>query len=615
MSEYNDAQMQNNEIKREQGEKNRIENEIERINNEAERKSKELDRIEKEKNRVIKEQDRIDNEKVRVENEIKREKLYDNANNKLTNFENELIELNSQLAHIEREIERDFFAERNKRIRPIVTFSIDDGANEDYDVLYPLFRRYGIQGSSALICNKIGTSGYLNLDKIKEMQTYGWEFTSHSKYHNELDKISNELLVEETLGSREYLNNLGIKVKNMFVPNGQVNDNVISKLREYYRSARVSGSGNLAELNTSPIRTHRVSSFHIGFNSSKVASELQQDRLEDWKTKVDECVTKNGWLVIILHSYNLCTQNSRTEDLESLIQYIQSLGVEILNYDDGLNIFENKLDAEKLVIGGDGVVSDYSEYAKLRIAKLDAYNGLTDIREFPQISATINAVNNANYDGLVRKTGGTIVTIKPDHTPERAFQLLKHYNDNNLYFRHYGNDWVSLTTINLIDNLPSSHTREDLLSGMINVSLITKANSSGYPSSNGGILTAWYLDKYAHNIKEEFKVINSNRTYTRYMNSDFSWSEWKEEIFNTSIKYDTVTVDTLMLEFPPGTSFCQINTNKAGFPEGRNGMLETRKYGSHGYNFQYYHIYNSTKTYKRVFTSSQTWSAWVLINS
>ena len=98
MSEYNNAEMQNNEIKREQGEKNRIENETERIDSEAERKNKELDRIEKEKNRVIKEQDRIDNEKVRINNEIKREKLYDNTNNKLTNFENELIEVNSQLA-------------------------------------------------------------------------------------------------------------------------------------------------------------------------------------------------------------------------------------------------------------------------------------------------------------------------------------------------------------------------------------------------------------------------------------------------------------------------------------------------------------------------------------
>ena len=531
------------------------------------------------------------------------------------NIDNRFREVDEQFNTIENDIESLDYKQRNKKIRPVITFSIDDGSLEDYNKLFTLFKKYNIKGSSALICDKISTSGYMTLENILEMQEYGWEFASHSKHHNDLTTISDELLIEETLGARQHLENLGIKINNMFVPNGTVNDNVISKLQEYYRSARVSGSGSLGELNISPIRTHRVNSFHIGYNTSENAQTTAKDRLEDWKNKVSECIEKNGWLVFILHSYNLCTQNNRLSDLEQLIQYIQSLDIEILTYDDGLGVFANKIESEKLTIGCDGKVSDYSEYAKLRITKLDSYNGATPISDFPQISATINTVNNANYEGLVSLTGGTIITIKPDSTNERAFQLLKHYNDDNLYFRNPGGEWRNLSNINVIKNLPSTHSRTDLSNGKINVSLISSSNSSGYPSSAGGILIAWYLDGYAHNIKEEFKVINNDRTYTRYMKSDFSWSEWKEEIFNTNIKYDTVTNETPMTEFPVGTSFCQINANKANFPDATNGMLETHKYGSNGYNYQYYHVYNSTKTYKRVWNSSQSWGAWTMINS
>ena len=100
MAEYNNSEMQNNEIQRNARENERINNENERITNEIERDAREKIRIEKEIERQNNEEKRQELFKeVDVDKLINTSKRLDNVENDLDEVENELNEVNSQLAH------------------------------------------------------------------------------------------------------------------------------------------------------------------------------------------------------------------------------------------------------------------------------------------------------------------------------------------------------------------------------------------------------------------------------------------------------------------------------------------------------------------------------------
>ena len=87
---YTEEEMQSNELKRIENEENRIENEENRIENEAERVANEIERIANEENRIENEAERVANEEIRNE-------FYEGFNDRLDTVD-------SQLAHIEKNI-------------------------------------------------------------------------------------------------------------------------------------------------------------------------------------------------------------------------------------------------------------------------------------------------------------------------------------------------------------------------------------------------------------------------------------------------------------------------------------------------------------------------------
>src|SRR5699024_189585 len=66
--------------------------------------------------------------------------------------------------------------------------------------------------------------------------------------------------------------------------------------------------------------------------------------LNDYKNKVDEAISKNGWLIFMLHC-GQAEHNAQVQQiLEDLIVYIQSKNVDIVNITDGIDIAGNIID-------------------------------------------------------------------------------------------------------------------------------------------------------------------------------------------------------------------------------------------------------------------------------
>lgn len=542
-----------------------------------------------------------------------------NAQNLNANFK----EISSQMADTTNQFYDSF---KPKKMIPICTFTFDDSQIEDYTHTYPLFKRKGIVPSIAVISDKVGVSGFTTKEQLLELQNQGWEICSHGKSHQyrytELDDV--QLDIELRL-SKEALINHGFKVKNMLTPFGNTDERVMNAQSKYYRSARVSGPGALGELNKTPINTFRVTSILIGDTDGTTSSidpisGFRFDTLDYWKYWVDRAYETNSWIVFIGHSY-MIKLNNRHADLEKLIDYVKSKNIEIMTYDKALDIFQNKVETSNMKIGADGTIS--GEYGKIKKAKGDAIKNDTLFDDILAEMLTFNIVTNGNAIGLPNGVGGQIVTYKPDNNPLRTFSLLKSYGEdewNQLFLRTYNGDktankWVKLNNLFITTNIPSTHTPTHLKTNMITYAYIDVSNASGYPENSAGLLSAYFTADDWGCCYETYKIRNEDRWYSRsWDNVSRTWTPWRENLDNISLPYDSVTIDTLGTAFPKGTSYCQITGNKASFPEGQAGILETHRYANKGYIYQLYNIYDQTKTYKRVFKSDGSWSLFVKIN-
>lgn len=536
-------------------------------------------------------------------------------------------QVTEQLVENVTEIDKTKTKFKPRTIRPIVTFSFDDGTNKEYSHTYPLIQSKGIKVTSGIIANRVGASGFMSQSQILELKASGWEIASHSKTHTAaFTTLSDADLEMELKDSKEILNGYGFGVKNILIPFGPTDERVMRESSKYYRAARVSGSGTTGDYNTTPINTFRLNSILVGdttgtSNGIDPISGFMVDTLNHWKYWVDQAIAKNLWIIFISHS-DVVVANNRLADLGLLIDYVKSKQVEIVTIDEGLDIFENSIESKGFKVGADGKIS--GQYGKTKQSDNDSILNATTLPEAETGMLTFNVVTGGNRIGFpTTKPGGTLVTLKPDNDANRSFQLYKPYgSDDGLFIREYAPDpkpWKDLERVYVwaSGSLAPDHSSFALKEGKVNFATIPTANASGWPENSAGFLTAYKLDGEYSSIYETYKLKNSLKIYTRYWDTvSAKWSDWLQQLNTVQLNSGTFTPTTPVDAFPVGTSFKQITQGESsGFPENTAGLLETRNIMWNGYKFQYYHILNTTKTYKRVWKTDATWSSWTQVNA
>jgi len=87
--------------------------------------------------------------------------------------------------------------------RPVV-ITFDDGWQDVFVNAFPVMQKFGFYGVSYLITSRIGGSGVVTADQVRQLLQSGWEIGSHSRTHPNLDE-HHELISDEMNGSRTYL--------------------------------------------------------------------------------------------------------------------------------------------------------------------------------------------------------------------------------------------------------------------------------------------------------------------------------------------------------------------------------------------------------------------------
>lgn len=111
----------------------------------------------------------------------------------------------------------DYFSATFAPGQAIVSLRFDDGAREDYDLVYPLLAARGLHASFAVPYNVIDERWYLSLSQMRRLEAEGHEIVCHSMTHGS-EPASFAEFRRETAGAKEALKKLGFTITSYSIP-------------------------------------------------------------------------------------------------------------------------------------------------------------------------------------------------------------------------------------------------------------------------------------------------------------------------------------------------------------------------------------------------------------
>ncbi len=123
----------------------------------------------------------------------------------------------------------------------VIAFTFDDGYISDYELAFPLFKKYSIKGTSYIIGKypDSNTPCTMTWAQIREMHDCGWDFGCHTYSHVDLTKLDNDQIYFEM--EREniaFLRNGLPLPRSCAFPFGAYNPQVVDALKSFFRQFR-----------------------------------------------------------------------------------------------------------------------------------------------------------------------------------------------------------------------------------------------------------------------------------------------------------------------------------------------------------------------------------------
>ena len=116
--------------------------------------------------------------------------------------------------------------------RPIV-ITFDDGHDSFEQIGVPILQKYGFSATMFVITSKVGETGYLSIEGIRELTNEGMFFESHSRYHSILTKLSRSEQEMEIINSKSELEEITNSPVSIFsYRGGHYDDSIQSIVKE-----------------------------------------------------------------------------------------------------------------------------------------------------------------------------------------------------------------------------------------------------------------------------------------------------------------------------------------------------------------------------------------------
>ena len=427
-------------------------------------------------------------------------------------------------------VENKTYTKNANNLRPMVSFYLDDGYQNDYDIVYPKAKELGIPVTICLF----NTSALLSTpERLAELTNEGWEIHSHTATHADLNTLSLEQQKKEMLDNILHFKGLGYDLKGICYPKGYTNADTLKASREYFDV----GMSSIPGINQSPIDTYFVKR-DLTDTTDMAAMKARVDKI-----KADG----KGWLVFYSHSNIFHSNETVKNRFFEMMEYVKNSGVETVTVDDAMKVYGNTLDigdmkySEKYFkVGSDGNIETNNipvVYNK-NIAGVNNKAG-TDF-EFGKITVTSYQLGN-NSDIPFDSGIGTLYTDRRFERNEygaRAFQRFEGW-DGTIVTRQYisgkWTSWLGIGNLNLVKGTYTNDTSITEFPKFKVTKTVHLANeNTGFPEPIG-VLETNRLSGNDILSYQFFYPYNKNSFYKRCWTSS-GWGAWGKINTNVSMK-------------------------------------------------------------------------------
>lgn len=217
-------------------------------------------------------------------------------------------------------------------MKPVVSFSFDDGDESIYRNAFHYMREKGIRGTAFITTAWINRPGYLADYQIIELFNNGWEIGSHTHTHGKLNDFDIKKLDYELSHSQEKLENLigdktgkTIRIRGFSYPFGGANSIGLRELIEvsrYYDYARINAN---YEINGKDI-SGKCINYPPFPTYSLMGKNPYVSGFEDFEANVEELLAQGGWHIFYTHGIDNSTRPDMPE-FRKMVDAVHALEV------------------------------------------------------------------------------------------------------------------------------------------------------------------------------------------------------------------------------------------------------------------------------------------------
>ena len=446
----------------------------------------------------------------------------------------------SQIKDIENGLDESgtYINTNSKNTKCCITFLDDDGHVDVYNRLLPIFKSKNAKFAACLITDLIDTDpGCMSLNQVKECVKNGMETLSHTKNvsTNLTDNYSDSAIIEQLKVSKDWLKNNGFMYEGFVYPQSGYNLKIRKFVKEYYKYAFGDmGFNDLGYLDHSRIKRIAFGSWTT--NNPTVNGNSEKNTLAYYKECVDYANSKNIWLIFMSHVGQQTSEQD--EILKQLLDYIESLNIDIVTPSEGFNLKRNQvnigdLDETYLFIGED-LATNITGY---KFKKSTGYNKDTSIAAYDKNCKTLQFFLNSDKGGFP-DGAGSLETYRSKEWDGLSYQIFRPFVNYKTYKRVWNpatsawGNWIWMEDQNSIiitlpyNSVTANTPSSEFENNKISYCQITTSRADSFPTKIGGVLETNKIIKDNGYSYQKYRVYNSNIIYERKILSDGTYSAW-----------------------------------------------------------------------------------------
>jgi peptidoglycan/xylan/chitin deacetylase (PgdA/CDA1 family) len=420
--------------------------------------------------------------------------------------------------------------------RGMVVIETDDSLIEDYTVLLPFLNARGVPATTAIVSNKVGTSGYMSWTQIHELiNQHGWSASSHTHNHVKLGEVSRQVIEDECRLSKQAIEAQGIRCDHLTYPNGSYNDEVMEVAKKYYLTgATVDAYPGYNDIPAQSMRLRRSSIL------SRSLTQIEQD--------IDKTYKNDGLLIIYTHGGDFANSAEIQQKLSDAIEYAKGLGLPFENkdkaWDEIGNIFDvgiygnDSLTLESFALSKRGTFAlQDNKFPMLYLSReknIPVNTTFASTYYFPENRITYNQIEASGATGYPENKAGTLITNKIIDYSGYPFQEYHIHGENKIYRRVWRFDawqeWELITNVrvDVLNKVTASTPITDFKFGVTITPISQVGGMTDFPKGVGGVLTTYRIHTEYGWSYQEYKLYNSHEKFIRFSSSgNGEWSDWR----------------------------------------------------------------------------------------